>query len=349
MSSIRANLALAVTLLTVVAPAAGRAAAADSAPRPKLVIPVAEKDFGVVATGTDLTYAFILRNEGNAPLEIKEVIPGRGTVVKSFDPVIAPGMSGTLVADLDALKLNGTGSTAIRVMSNDADQPMARLTLTFDVRPEVVAKPGYARWIYVQREPTGTIIELIHAKDGQPFDVLGVETPPGIHASFRPATVAERDSSIAGPQWRVELTLDPGAAVGAIAGNAVVKTNHAKQKRVPIPISGFVRPRYLLEPPSGDLGKQTLVAPQTFKMSLRNFGTQPIDIVGLETTIPGMTAAATPMVAGHYYSIGVTLDPATMANGPFDGRLIIRLSDPLQPTLEVPLSGELVRPAFSAG
>lgn len=346
----RVNLAVAMTLLTAVTVAAGAAASTAASPHPKLVIPEATKDFGSVATGTELNHSFILRNEGNAALEIKQAVPGMGVEVKSFDSSIAPGKSGKVVVYLDALHLSGAGSTVITVISNDVDQPKAQLTLSFEVRPEIAVTPGFARWIYVQQEPTGKIAESLHAKDGQPFDVLGVDVPqPGIHATFRPATPEERVASVAGSQWKIELTIEPDAPVGAVRGIAVVRTNHPKQKRVPIPLSGFIRPRYLLEPQTADLGTQTLVAPQVFKVSLRNFATPAVAITAMESTIPGITATATQEVTGHRYSIALRLDPAVMSAGPFQGKLIIRLSDPLQPTLELPLSGELVRPAFSAG
>lgn len=351
----RVNLAVALTLLTAGSVAAAfaattAAATTAAAPHPKLVIPEATKDFGAIVTGTDLIHTFVLRNEGNAPLEIKQALPGLGVEVKSFDSTIAPGKAGSVVAHMDALHLSGSGSTTITVFSNDVDHPQATLTLSFEVKPEIVVKPGFARWIYVQQEPTGSIAESVYAKNGENFDVLGVDVPaPGIHATFRPAKPEERVSSIAGSQWKIELTIDRDAPVGAVRGIAVVRTNHPKQKRVPIPLSGFIRPRYLLEPQTADLGKQTLVGPQEFTVHLRNFATPAVSITGMESTIPGITATSATVLEGHRYSIAVKLDPAAMTPGPFQGKLIIRLSDPLQPSLELPLSGELVRPAFSAG
>lgn len=350
----RVNLAFAWTLLTAgsvaAALAATSAATPAAAPHPKLVIPEATKNFGTIVTGTDLTHTFVLRNEGKAPLEIKQALPGMGVEVKSFDSTIAPGKSGTVVAHLDALHLSGSGSTLITVFSNDPDQPQARLTLSFEVKPEIVVKPGFARWIYVQQEPTGAISESVYAKNGESFDVLGVDVPaPGIHATFRPAKPEERVSSVAGSQWKIEFTIDRDAPVGAVRGIAVVRTNHPKQTRVPVPLSGFIRPRYLLEPQTADLGKQTLVGPQEFKVNLRNFATPAVTITGVESTIPGITATTATVLEGHRYSIEVKLDPAAMTPGPFNGKLIIKLSDPLQPSLELPVSGELVRPAFSAG
>lgn len=343
-----ARVIMALTLAISATVASGRAATADAPALPKLVVAEPTKDFGTVVPGTDLTHTFVLRNEGKAPLEVRELQPHMNVTIKSFDAVVAPGKTGTIVASLDALRIFGAGQSFVDVLSNDPDQPTLRLGLSANVEPIVVSKPGYARWIYVQREGEGMIAQLISAKDGQPFKVLGVDTPvPYLRATFRPATDAERNPAVPGSQWRVELRLDPEAAVGPIEGQAVVKTNHPKQSVVAIPLSGFVRPRYFLEPTKGDLGALTLATPQTFAFSLRNFATAPVEITGVETTIPGVTATSAAVLAGHRFSISVRLDPAVMAAGPFQGKLVVRLSDPLQPSLELPLSGQLLRIAAS--
>lgn len=43
---------------------------------PKMVIPESIHDFGVVPEGEIVEYNFIIRNEGNAELELKRVKPG---------------------------------------------------------------------------------------------------------------------------------------------------------------------------------------------------------------------------------------------------------------------------------
>jgi hypothetical protein len=43
---------------------------------PKLVIDSFTHDFGEVKAGTPLNYSFVVKNQGNANLEIKNVAPG---------------------------------------------------------------------------------------------------------------------------------------------------------------------------------------------------------------------------------------------------------------------------------
>jgi hypothetical protein len=351
---------LVASLLMLASSAATRATqdAATEASAPRAVVANATHDFGQVVTGTVLRHRFEIRNEGGAPLHINEVRPGMGVVIRSYDPVIAPGAVGGVEIEMDGLKITGAGSGRIGLLTNDPAQEMVALEARFDVQPAIQVKPGYARWIYVQHEPVGTIKELVWAKDGRPFQVLAVESEqPGIRTSFRQATPEERDPAVAGSQWKVELSLAADAPVGAIAGMAVVRTDHPTQKLVPIPLSGFVRPRYFLEPARGEarppvpgnLGKLTLAEPRTLNYSLRNFATPPVEVVGAETDIAGVTAAVSALEPGRVFNVALRLDPATMQPGAFTGKLVVRLSDPLQPAVELPLSGELVAAAPTAG
>jgi hypothetical protein len=203
----------------------------------------------------------------------------------------------------------------------------------------------------------------VWAKDGQPFAVLGVDAPaPYIRVTFREVDEGARDAKIAGSQWLVDLTVDSKAPPGPVEGLVVVRTSHPRQARMPIPISGFVRPRYILEPEWGkstNLGSLQLSAPTAFTFKLRNFATDPVEVAKAETTIPGITATAAPAQVdatrhpvtggGHFFDITVRLDPAAMVPGPFNGKVVVRLSDPRQATVEMPLSGELVKAAPAAG
>ena len=51
------------------------------------------------------------------------------------------------------------------------------------------------------------------------------------------------------------MTLSKEAPVGPVADHVLVRTNHPKQKRIEIPVSGFVRPMVAVTPPAVNFGK----------------------------------------------------------------------------------------------
>ena len=106
----------------------------------------------------------------------------------------------------------------------------------------LLADPGYARFNVVQQEREGTIPQTVWSTDGKSFRVLAVESPtPALRTSFREAAAGERRADTAGSQWRIALTLPVDAPVGALVGDVVVVTDHPRQQRLYLPLSGFVR------------------------------------------------------------------------------------------------------------
>lgn len=339
--------------------APAKASQEGSARSPQPAISVAEptKDFGKVTTGSLLAHTFVLSNEGRAPVEIREIRPGMGPIsIPHFDRTIAPGGRGEIRVEIDALRLAGTGTARIEVLTSDPAQPSVFLVLSWAVAPAVVSAPDRARWLFVQHEPEGTIRHRLSAKDGQPFRVVSVEVPgPHLRASFEPIAASGEGEAKDRPQWTVDLTLDPAAPIGPVEGIVVVRTDHPEQSRVPIPVSGFVRPRYVLQPEWGRtsrLGQVALSEPTDVTFKLRNFASEPVSVLEVKTTIAGITGSVTPATVdgtrqsvsgvGHHFDVTLRLDPSAMAPGAFEGKVVVHLSDPRQPTVEMPLSGELV-------
>lgn len=336
-----------VALLTTAAlPAVAGAQTAQedaAAAGPALVVEESEVDFGTVVRGNDRTHDFVLRNEGSEPLEIERVESSCGCTVASFDRVVPPGGTGKVTAVLETLKLNGPGTTDLKVHSNDPENPVQGLQVHFDVVSRIAADPGYARWLTVQGEEQGTLGQTLWAVDGKPFEVLDVETPGShITAEFRPATEAERREDVEGPQWRVELSLDSWAPVGAIEGPALVRLSHPEQKVAPIPLSGFVRPMIFIEPQKGEWGTVELDGVERVAFNVRNFSSDSISITEVEPGIEGVTANVETREPGRQYRVELVFDPDVVPEGPFDTSMRIWTDNEKMPAVSVPLRGTLV-------
>lgn len=320
------------------------AAETEAAPSgPDLVVVEPAVDLGEVVKGNDVVHEFVLRNEGSEPLEIERVQSTCGCTVASFDQVVPPGGSGVVTAKLESLRLNGDGTVTLRVFSNDPDNPVENLELQYDVVSLIQVHPGYARWLYVQGEERATIGQTLWAADGEPFDVVGVETPgPHIEAEFRPASEEERQPDVDGRQWRVELTLDSWAPVGAIEKLAQVRINHPEQSVVPIPLSGFVRPILFVEPQQSDLGRIELDGVRRAVFNVRNFSSRSVEITEVDTGVEGIDFEVDTVEEGRRYRLELYFDPDQLPEGPFETTVRIETDYDKAPTLEVPLKGFLV-------
>jgi hypothetical protein len=130
----------------------GEAPAADAAPKaaPEGPHPVAKcaepvHNFGETWMGPTLTHAFVIKNEGDAPLEIVKVRPACGCTAAGEHPkTIAPGQSGEFPFSLNSTKLRGAYDKMITVTTNDPVNPDLRLKLTGNCKRYVDILPTHA-------------------------------------------------------------------------------------------------------------------------------------------------------------------------------------------------------------
>lgn len=311
--------------------------------KPKAVAVEAIKDVGVVPKGDKVVHDFLIRNDGDVPLQITDVRAACGCTVVDFDKSVAPGQTGKIHAELDTATFNGPIAKSVTVFTNDPDAAQLDLTLRAKVEPFIQAKPGYARYITVQgEEKTGTIAQTIWAPDGTSFEVTGIESPyPFLKTSFREAKPEERVPDVQGKQWRIEMALSNDAAVGALADHVRIVTTHPKQKLVTIPVSGFVRPVIAVTPPVADFGQVELKEPLRRTFNVRNFATEPIKITSVEGGMPGLKTELEPVTEGREYQLRLTLSPG-MAKGPLSGKLVLHTDSPKRPIIEVDLQGNVI-------
>ena len=312
--------------------------------KPKALITEPIKDVGFVAKGEMATYEFAIRNEGNAPLELREVRADCGCTVADFDKVIAPGASGKVRVTVNTDTFNGPIAKSVTVYTNDPETPVIELTIRANVGQFIKVKPGYARFITVQREnKEGTIVQTLWTPDKSPFEVVKVESPyPFLNVRFWEAKPEERLKENADQQqWKIEMHLSNDAPVGPLTDPVKVYTNHPRQKLVQIPVSGFVRPVLAVTPPVVDMGQVDGKEPIRFSINVKNFATEPIKVTGIAGDVQGIDATIEPVEEGREYQVQVTFQPEAR-KGPVNGKLTLTTDSLKVPRIEVQLKGNVI-------
>ena len=342
-----AILTLAVALLAAVP---GLAAATGSATetgvgQPQAVADEPIFDAGNVNKGDEITHDFVIRNTGDQPLRIEEVRPACGCTVADYDEVIAPGESGQIHAVLDTTDFVGGISKGLTVVTNDPDNPRILLSMKAAVIPALYVRPGFARFVQSQKSGIGSVEQIIFTRDFDGLEVQKVESPYDfVEVDVREASEEERLEEAVGNQYVVTVNLDYDTApIGALADYVRVHTNHPKQSVVSVPVSGFVRPMYVLTPEQADFGQVEVEEDGTWAaLIVKNYASEDMTLELADGDLPdGIDVSLVPVEDGREYKLEITLGPE-LAKGDFND--VIRLNTGLekQPTIEIPLTGSRI-------
>jgi hypothetical protein len=301
-----------------------------------------------VGLGEDAVAEVEVRNTGAAPLTLDVPRLPPGVAVEGLASEVPPGGSVRLRVRIDTLRAHAEPRQTWTLVTNDPDRPRVPISVRLEVRPFLLVRPGYARYITVQKAREGTIVQTLGATDGATFRVLRVESPvPRLQVAFREARPDERRPEWTGSQWRVETTLASDAPVGALTGMIVVHTDHPRQRRAFVPLSGFVRPVLAVTPPEARLGDVDRRRTAPLRLTVKSFAEEPITITGVSTDVAAVRAEIQPTQPGRSWRLD--LRPAPDAPlGPFAGTLVLRTASPKLPALEIPLSGRIVEPPAPA-
>jgi hypothetical protein len=209
-------------------PQAGAQPPQRSAPR--AVAPEPLWDAGSVGRGAKVSHDFVLRNEGDAVLHVREVQPACGCTVVRFDSTIPPGGEGVVTTEVDTETFRGPIAKDVTVLTSDPANPAIVLTVRADVQPVVDAVPGYFRFVHVQGAAAPQSVQVVWSNDRPDFALTAVESPlPAVSVAFRPAAEGERDPDGKGRQWLVSATADFGSFSPAEPRRgSVLLTNHGE-------------------------------------------------------------------------------------------------------------------------
>lgn len=238
-------------LLTLAAPGF----AEEVAPKKQPKIEVASEliEVGVVDRGESPKVAVRYRNSGTAPLEVTPSLGKAITLVAPPAPT-PPGQEGSFEVVLDTLPADGETVWRLGLRTNDPDNALVHLQVAANVKTYFSAQPRELRWITLRGETPATLTAIIQALGDESWKVAKATSPtPGIRLETAPGEPKADGKAT----WKVMATLDPAAHLGPVEGSILVELDHPKQRRMRIPVSGFVRPAVAFPGEPVDYGEHT--------------------------------------------------------------------------------------------
>lgn len=246
-------------------------------------------DFGNVARGAQLKYAFKMTNIYKVPLEVTEVkVQCNCVKAEPSVKVLQPNESTTLNISMDGRQFSGPKTVRIYVTVGPKYISTATLIVTANARGDVVFAPSEIDFGNVQRgqTPTKTIdVEYVGTmadwrvteivKNGTaPFELKVEELPRLVGAAPKKG-------------YRISATLKADAAAGGFKQEVVLKTNDLSGSQVTFPIVGNVQASLSVSPSPIVVKDMKVGETQTKKVFVR--ASRPFKILAIDGQGDGVT------------------------------------------------------------
>lgn len=292
-------------------------------------------DFGDIWTGPVLQHTFILKNEGNAPLDIGRVRPSCGcTVAGPYPKSIAPGETGEFPFSVASEKLNGKFEKAITIYSNDPVNPQYRIRLRGNVKRYVeVMPPNLHFGKVVGDEPMQRVVKLTNNTETPLKVELTTPAPEGYEYNL--------ETIKPGQEYDLKVGINPPYQTGMFRRQVTLKTNVESQPTINIDVRGEVPERLEVNPPTLSVSAARGMAGSTAEgltriVRLSNYGDKPVKLLEATADDPAVEVAVLEQSEGKYYSVQVNF-PAGY-EPPEEGRkIVLKTDDPQKPLIEVPI------------
>jgi hypothetical protein len=207
--------------------------AETNAPAPRLLCDEAKFDFGVRDESDVVTHPFVLKNAGDAALQIVKVKSSCGCTVASLSTnTVAPGAEAKVEARFTLRGRRGEQYKLITVDSNDPEHPRFLLSLRGTVTTELGMAPAYLNLGAIDdKDPVSRDAHLVGQTNEA--EIVSVETKS---TEFKVEVVPDSQ----GRKHRIRVTTLPPLAQGYIRGTINIKTTHPKRPTLQLSVGGSV-------------------------------------------------------------------------------------------------------------
>ncbi len=225
------------------APAINAPTPAPEGPAPKIVCPDPEFDFGEKDEDVSVEHEFVIRNEGETPLEITNVRTSCGcTAAKPKDSTVAPGSETRIAATLSLRGRQGENAKTITVMSNDPVTPNLVLTMKGVVTAPIMYEPRVLNFGKVIDDNINPQTVVLRAPK-EDFEITSVTSS----LDFVKAEYKELEPKRA---YEISAHIDKLPTAGQQTGMLTIETTHPTRPRVMVAVYADVVGPLDISPPT---------------------------------------------------------------------------------------------------
>lgn len=202
-------------------------------PYPKAVVEKPRYNFGSMAVGQTLSHHFILKNEGEAPLEVKKgATTCKCTLSEMKENLVAPGESVKIELTWTPKSPQEHFGQTATIWTNDPENQELKLQIEGTANNLIAFTGDHAgspHWSLPTMSTTDPVSfsGKIHTKYLDDFKILDIESSkPGLTSKFKPLTAEELSEADAKSGYSIEVTANPDLfPLGGFNERLTVKTD----------------------------------------------------------------------------------------------------------------------------
>lgn len=330
----------------------------ESGPQPRAVVAMSHYEFGRMALGSEQSYEFEVRNEGDAPLRLaKGKVQCKCTVPTVGKEAIPPGGSVKILLTWKPVEATPEFAKSAEIWTNDPDNRQLKLS----IRGGVFDDPGVSPANLVLGEiPSKQVTErhvIVYSGVADDLEITAcvVDDPKSYEATFAkltPDQLREEAATLTATAlsgYRVDLKVLPSGTLGPFQGWVTLKLNRGNGEKQ-IDFSGYRIGPISIHGPDYQ-GGLALVDLKRFKsqqgaktklfLRLEPFG-KDLQIEGVTSTSGSFTAALTKKsMAGskEFYELilesrsGIPIGTTYTVTNP--DRLVLKTNHPEWPEIQL--------------
>jgi hypothetical protein len=230
-------------LLSMICLVAFLAGSGPAEKMPKIKFKEEAWDFGKVKQDQSLSYEFVFKNEGDAPLVIQKVDTSCGcTAALVSDRKVEPGKEGKIKVNFNSQGYSGAVSKFIYVESNDPAEPRKELKISADIDVPPQPKIDLDRYSY----DAGLLLQGEDLKARFMIKNRG-ELELRVECSHKTATFSLNGKDVnfplkvaAGKEAELDLKMSLPERIGLVREYILIKSNDPLRATVSLSLNGYI-------------------------------------------------------------------------------------------------------------
>jgi hypothetical protein len=286
--------------------------------QPKLKVARDTYNFGRITEGSVVQHAFQIQNIGDEDLVIGRVLSSCGcTIGKSNTNTIKPGAVSTIDVKFNSAGFVGDSKKAIRLYTNDLQQPMVPLYLLGTIQPELLIEPRRVAFKGLTKE------QLTQAAGN-----VKISVSPQASSTVKIGTVRAlskrvkvRDLGGGDKSREIQVTLSPDLTIGEFRDRILVDLVGGQSQVVNIPVSVEVVGELRLNPSVVSFGLLRENSPVSRKVIVENLSGQPVKLLSAEVNHEALAISTRKVPNSQNYEISIKLNPQLVNGEQFKGQV----------------------------